>query len=86
MHFEVAPQADDDLSRMDSSIRAHFISHFQKILRMPPRRHLRFGVPMHVEKVTEQARFVYKIEGDLLSVVRCFATHKEYEKWYRSFR
>ncbi|MCX6768141.1 MAG: hypothetical protein NTY90_05465 [Candidatus Micrarchaeota archaeon] len=53
---------------------------------MPPRRHLRFGLPYNVEEVTEQARFVYEREAGRITVVRCFATHKEYEKWYKSFR
>jgi len=53
---------------------------------MPPRRHLRFGIPYHVEDVTKQARLVYDIRKDTLYVVHCFATHKEYEKWYKSFK
>ena len=37
-------------------------------------------------KLDRQARFVCKEEGSALYVIRCFATHKEYERWYGSFR
>lgn len=53
---------------------------------LPPRRHLKFGLPFWVENVTQQARCVYAIEGNIVHIARCFATHKEYENWYKSFR
>ena len=86
MKVIVSAKADADLSKMDASIRSFFIMHFEKLQTMPPRRHLRFGMPYNVENVTSQARFAYDVEGDTLWIVRCFATHKEYEKWYKSFR
>ena len=52
---------------------------------MPPRRHMGFGVPYNVEDVTKQARLVYNENENTLSVIRCFATHKEYEKWYKTY-
>ncbi len=57
----------------------------EKLSQFPPRRHLKAGVPLYVEEVTKQARLIYDIEKETLYVVRCFATHKEYEKWYKSF-
>jgi len=55
-------------------------------MQMPPRRHLRFGLPFNVEDVTKQARLVYEIEEDNFYVLHCFATHKEYEKWFNSYK
>ncbi len=86
MKVIVSGKADVDLSKMDPSIRSFFLKHFEKLQIMPPRRHLRFGLPYNVENVTSQARFSYDIGDDTIWIVRCFATHKEYEKWYKSFR
>ncbi|MFH1199986.1 MAG: hypothetical protein V1708_02875 [Candidatus Micrarchaeota archaeon] len=47
---------------------------------------MQHGVDSFVEKVTKQARIAYYFEDDAIFIWRCFATHKEYEKWYKSFR
>lgn len=86
MKVFISEKADADLSEMDGTLRSFFLKHFEKIAIMPPRRHLRFGLPFNVENVTNQARFVYEAESETLIILRCFATHKEYEKWYRSFK
>lgn len=86
MNVSFSDQAQKDFDSFDKQLQGFFRSHIDKLCRMPPRRHLKFGLPWHVEDVTKQARLVYNEEGDLLKVVRCFSTHKEYEKWYSSFR
>lgn len=83
MEYKTTPQAEEDLEKMDKTLREFFIAHFRKIKAMPPRRHLQHGVPFHVEDVTKQARFTYEIVGDIFVIVRCFTTHKEYERWYK---
>lgn len=76
-----------DLKQMDGTLREFFRKHVEKISKMPPRRHLRFGVPYNVEDVTKQARLVYSYKNDeTLLIIRCFTTHKEYEKWYKSYK
>jgi len=75
-----------DLETFDKALKFFFDKHIQKIAKMPPRRHLSHGIPCNVEDVTKQARFVYKIKEGTLYVIRYFATHKEYEKWYLSFK
>lgn len=86
MDVIATPKANEDLEKIDSALHQFFLKHFKKLETMPPRRHLRMGLPFCVENVTDQARFVYKIEGNTILITRCFATHKEYEKWYRSFQ
>ncbi|MFA6330351.1 MAG: hypothetical protein WCX64_06785 [Candidatus Micrarchaeia archaeon] len=86
MQVEFKPAAAKEFLALDRQLQVYFKSHLEKLSAMPPRRHLRFGLPHHVEDVTRQARLVFDIEGDVLSVVHCFATHKEYEKWYKSFK
>ena len=76
----------DDLRKMDGSAKKFFLAHAGKLREIPPRRHMKYGLPYNVERVTDNARMAYEIESGTLYVVSCFATHKDYERWYRSFR
>jgi hypothetical protein len=82
MEITLLDQAVDDLGGMDNNTWLVFAKHLRKIAQMPPRRHLKYGVPVHVEDVG-QGRIVYQINEDKLYVIRLFADHKDYEKWYR---
>lgn len=88
MEVVFSPKAEKELEVMDRSIALMFIAHTEKLKKMPPRRHMRFGLPFNVESVTKQARMVYDIDhsGNTLTVMHCFQTHKEYERWYNSFK
>jgi len=83
---KISEHADKDLSKFEVELRTFFFNHIKKISKMPPRRHLRFGLPFNVENVTRQARLVYEIEDNNLYILRCFSNHKDYEKWYKSFK
>lgn len=78
--------SEKQLDKMESNLRLLFVKHAGKIKENPPKRHLRFGLPFNVENITKQARMVLKVDEEAIFVIRCFATHKEYEKWYKSFR
>ena len=82
MNLLIKDRAKDDLKKFDKHIQKMFLDHFDKLLGIPPRRHLKHGIPVHTEKITKQARFVYDYQEDTLMVFRCFWTHKEYENWY----
>jgi len=86
MQVEFKPAAKKEFLALERQLQLFFKAHLEKLSQMPPRRHLAFGVPHHVENVTRQARLVFNIEGETLFVIHCFATHKEYEKWYNSFK
>lgn len=75
-----------DFDALDNSVRSMFKKHLQKLMAMPPRRHLGHGNPFFCENVTDQARLVYQTEGGDLLVMHCFSTHKEYERWYRGIK
>ncbi|MFH0817454.1 MAG: hypothetical protein V1909_02360 [Candidatus Micrarchaeota archaeon] len=75
-----------DLQSFEKQLKAQFAHRLDKLSEMPPRRHMKFGFPFHVENITKQARLIYCERGDALYVIRCFSSHKEYERWYRSFR
>ena len=78
--------AEEELDSMDRELRRLFFKHIDKVVQMPPRRHMRLGVPYYVEKVTNKARLVYEKEEGEVTIYHCFATHKEYEKWFKSFK
>jgi len=83
MDYQLSNAAECELDAMDSTVMLMFVRHIEKITKMPPRKHLHHGNPHFVEKVTKGARFAYRLEGETVYVVRCFATHKEYENWYK---
>ncbi len=86
MEIIFSEKAENDLDTMDNVLQSFFIKHAEKISVMPPRRHMRFGLPFNVENVTKQSRMVYTIETNKIYIIRCFALHKEYERWYLSFK
>jgi mRNA-degrading endonuclease RelE of RelBE toxin-antitoxin system len=79
-------KALDDLKRVSKGLETIFLKHFDKIKSMPPRRHMKHGIPFHVENVTAQARIIYYVEEEKIVVTHCFSDHKSYEKWFRSYR
>ncbi|MFH1448030.1 MAG: hypothetical protein ABIG39_04145 [Candidatus Micrarchaeota archaeon] len=86
MKIHISEKSERELDKMEPELRKLFFKHMEKINEMPPRRHLKFGMPFNVEDVTRQARMLYHIQGDILYVVKCFQNHKEYERWYKSFK
>jgi mRNA-degrading endonuclease RelE of RelBE toxin-antitoxin system len=72
-----------DLKHIDRSQLVLFYDHVKKIAGRPPVRHLKHGLPFYVEEVG-QGRIVYQVGSDTIFVIRCFASHKDYEKWYKS--
>lgn len=87
MHARLSEEAREELKRIDRSLQACFIRHMEKLERMPPRRHMKHGLPP-VENVTDSARMPYNLEEetDTIWILHCFATHKEYERWYKSYK
>ncbi|MFH1785762.1 MAG: hypothetical protein ABH842_05010 [Candidatus Micrarchaeota archaeon] len=86
IEVRISELAEEELSKMDAQLRLYFKKHIEKIVNMPTRRHMRYGLPFNVVNVTKQSRLVYQVEDDRLFILRCFATHKEYERWYLSFK
>jgi hypothetical protein len=77
--------AKKELDGMDAGLRKLFLKHAEKIIsETPPKR---FGMPSNVEGVMKQARMIYgRDEGGALYILHCFKSHKEYERWYKSFK
>lgn len=85
MEIKYSPKAFNDLKSFDKKLQAYFLKHIDKLEKMPPRRHMKHGLPCHVENVTRQARLIYSEKKEILIIIRCFSTHKEYEKWYHQY-
>jgi len=86
MKLEFSEKAEKELEEMDKNLRKLFVKHAEKVSEMPSGRHLRFGLPFNVEEVTKQARLVYHKEKEICIILHCFKNHKEYERWYKSFK
>ena len=83
MKVDIGEQAITDLKKMDRSQLVLFGKHIDKIADNLARRHMKHGLPYFVDEVG-QGRIVYQVVNDTIFVLRCFASHKDYEKWYKS--
>ena len=86
MEVVFAENAVREFERFSRDLQILFLSHFEKIQFMPPRRHMKYGIPFHALKVTRQARIIYEIWEQTLYILHCFTDHKDYEQWYNSYR
>ena len=86
MTVHISPKAEEQLDSFADELRKKFVKHFRKIDSMPPRRHMKHGIPYHVEEVTKQARIIYAYENQDIHILHCFQNHKEYERWYKSYK
>jgi len=64
-------QAEKDLDGMDDNTYRLFDKHIDKLSRLPPRRHLKFGMPFNVDEAG-QGRIVYNIKNETLYIIRLF--------------
>ncbi len=78
--------AKKELKDLPQELAAQFIAHLEKMQDMPPRKHMKYGIPYHVEKVTKQARIICDIREDKIYIIHCFGCHNEYERWYKSYK
>ena len=78
--------AGKELAGMQQDMRSVFLRHLEKLQSRPPRKHMKHGIPCHVENVTKQARIIYEIRDSRMYIVHCFSSHKEYEHWYSSYK
>jgi mRNA-degrading endonuclease RelE of RelBE toxin-antitoxin system len=83
MKVNIGEEARRDLKKMEHVQLLLFGKHIDKIANVSPGRHLKHGILFYVEEVG-QGRIVYQVVNDTIFVLRCFASHKEYEKWYKS--
>ncbi|MDD4653283.1 MAG: hypothetical protein PHQ34_13770 [Methanothrix sp.] len=86
MDIIFSASAKKEMENLELELKYLFVERLEKMQRGPPRKHMKYGIPCHVEKVTKQARIVYNIKGDLIYVLHCFADHKGYERWFKSYK
>ena len=86
MELVFSDSARKELESLPEEITDILLKHLEKMQEMPPRKHMKYGIPCHVEKVTKQARIVFNIEGDHIYILHCFGSHKECGRWYGSYR
>jgi mRNA-degrading endonuclease RelE of RelBE toxin-antitoxin system len=86
MKANISEKAKKELEDLNADLMEAFLDHIEKLQEMPPIRHLKHGIPCHVENVTKQARMIYEINGETFQILHCFSSHKEYERWYKSYK
>lgn len=86
MELIFSDAAKKELEALTQDLKTVFLKHLEKMQEMPPRRHMKHGIPCHVEEVTKQARIVYQLQDENIFVIHYFGSHKEYERWYKSYR
>jgi hypothetical protein len=86
MELVFSDSAAKELAGMQQDMKSVFLLHLEKIQSRPPRRHMKHGIPCHVENVTKQAGIIYEIGKDRMCILHCFTSHKEYEHWYSSYK
>lgn len=86
MEIRILETAEKELEKIPNPLNKQFGKHIEKIVSKETSRHLKHGLPYFTENVTKQARIIYYIEEEIIYVMHCFATHKEYERWYKSFK
>ncbi len=86
MELVFSDSARKELESLPDELIAFFLKHLEKMQGTPPRKHMKYGISCHVEKVTKQARIVFNIEENSIYILHCFGSHKEYERWYGSYK
>jgi hypothetical protein len=86
MELIFSDSARKEIENLEQELKSIFIKHLEKMRSSPPRKHLKHGIPGHVEKVTRQARIVFDIREERIYILHCFASHKEQERWYKSYK
>lgn len=86
MKVKFSKKTEAKLDKMDKSLQKLFVKHAEKIAENPSKKHMRFSIPFNVEDVTKQARMAFQMEKETLYIIHCFKNHKEYERWYKSFK
>ena len=85
MEVRILETAEKELEKIANPLNMQFGKHIEKLASKETNRHLKHGLPYFTENVTRQARIVYHIEKEIVYVLHCFPTHKEYERWYKQY-
>lgn len=86
MGINILEIAEKELEKIANPLNAQFGKHIEKIASQETSRHMKHCLPYFTENVTKQARIIYYFEEKTIYVMHCFKNHKEYERWYKSFK
>jgi phage-related protein len=86
MELIFSDSAKKELTDMPQDMKILFRMHLEKIHSRPPHKHMKHGIPCHVENVTKQAGIIFDFSEDRIYILHCFTSHKEYEQWYNSYK
>ena len=71
---------------LDGSQRIIFARHFSKLQNHLPKKRLMGGSEFLVEETGQGRIICLEQDENIVKIIHIFAAHKEYEKWYKSFK
>ncbi len=81
------PLAKKALDSLDTPVRIRILKKTTQLQREDlDSRHLRAGLPFFVEDIGQYRVCFEKDEQNKKKIVRFVGDHKEYEKWYKSYK
>ncbi len=86
LKIKILETAEKELEKIKNPLNKLFGKHIEKIFLKESKKHLKHELPYFTENVTKQARIIYYIEKNTIYILHYFKTHKEYEKWFSSFK
>jgi len=86
MQIRILETTEKELEKIPNPLNKQFGKNIEKLTSKEINRHLKHGLPYYTENVTKQARIIYYTEEEIIFIAHCFATHKEYERWFKSYK
>ena len=86
MNIKILITTEKELEKIENPLNKQFGKHIANLLLKEKYRHLKHGLNYFVENVTKQSRIIFFIENETIHILHCFKTHKEYEKWFKSYK
>ena len=84
--ISLSDQEMQEIEKTANPLNRLFGKHIEKRSSKETKRHLKRGLPYLTENVTKLARIIYYVEEETVYILHCFKNHKEYERWYKSFK
>ncbi len=86
---ELTYKFNKDFSKQDRNTQLNIYQHIKKIKSMGfSKKHLKYGLPFFVEKISSSSRLLYSIIRDkkMIYILRFFKNHKNYTRYLNKFK
>ncbi|MFH0906463.1 MAG: hypothetical protein V1824_03945 [archaeon] len=85
--LEFTEEFEKEYNKLDLFLRKKIYNKALELLEPDiSRKHLKYGLPYFVLKIDKSSRLIYNLESNKVICIKYFNTHKEYEKWFKTYR